>query len=73
MIKLYSRLRLGWKLFIWEAGILFAIVITGLLNPKTYFMEWVLEDTLIFFFLSFIIYWGIVFIILWIIDGFKNG
>jgi hypothetical protein len=73
MFKLYSRLSLGWKLFIWEAGILFAIVITGLLSPNTYFSEWHLEDTLIFFFLSFIIWWGIVFIVLWIIDGFRNG
>jgi|MGYP000411592606 hypothetical protein len=73
MIKLYSRLRLGWKLFIWEAGILFAIVVTGLLNPKTFLNGWALEDTLIFFFLSFIVWWGIVFVILWIIDGFRNG
>ncbi len=73
MIKLYSRLRLSWKLFIWEAGILFAIVVTGLLNPKTFLNEWALEDTLIFFFLSFIVWWGIVFVILWIIDGFRNG
>lgn len=73
MIKLYSRLSLGWKLFIWEVGILFAIIMTGLLNPRTYFLEWELEDTLIFFFLSFLVWWGIVFVILWIIDGFKNG
>jgi len=72
MIKLYNRLSLGWKLFVWEAGILFSIVATGLLNSRTYFLEWDLEDTLIFFFLSFIIWWGLVFVVLWIIDGFKN-
>jgi len=72
MIKLYSRLKLGWKLFIWEAGILFAIVITGLLNPNENFLEKNLGDTLIVFFLSYIIWWGIVFVVLWIIDGFKN-
>jgi hypothetical protein len=48
-------------------------VVTGLLNPKTFLNGWALEDTLIFFFLSFIVWWGIVFVILWIIDGFRNG
>jgi hypothetical protein len=73
MIRYYRRLSLGWKLFIWEAGILFSVIITGLLNSGTYFLEWDLEDTLIFLFLSYIIWWGIVFVVLWIIDGFKNG
>jgi hypothetical protein len=73
MIKLYSRLSIGWKLFIWETGILFAIVITGLVNSRIYFTDWDLEDALILFFLSFILWWGIVFVVLWIVDGFRNG
>jgi len=73
MKNLYSRLKLGWKLFVWETGILFAVVITGLLTPNVYFLSWNLQDTLIVFFLSYILWWGFVFIVLWIIDGFKNG
>ena len=72
MKNLYSRLKLGWKLFIWEAGIVFAIIITGILNPNINFLDWDLEDILIVFFLSFIIWWGLVFVVLWIIDGFKK-
>jgi hypothetical protein len=72
MFRLYSRLKLGWKLFVWEAGIVFAIVIAGLLYPNSYFKDWQLKDTLIVFFLSYIIWWGIVFVVLWIIDGFRN-
>jgi hypothetical protein len=73
MIKLYSKLKLVWKLFVWEAGIVFAIVITGLLNPNGYFLTWDLEDTLIVFLLSYLLWWGLVFVVLWIIDGFRRG
>jgi hypothetical protein len=73
MKNLYSRLKLGWKLFIWEAGIVFAIVVTGLLSPDVNFHNLNLQDTLILFFLSYLIWWGLVFVVLWIIDGFKNG
>ena len=73
MLKIYRELKFGWKIFLWELGILFSVVITGLINIDNPFDEWALKDILVLFFLFFIAWWAIVFVILWIIDGFRHG
>ncbi len=73
MLKIYNELKFGWKILLWELGILFAVVITGLINLDNPFDEWAIEDILVLFFLFFITWWAIVFVTFWIIDGFRHG
>lgn len=81
MIKLYKRLNAGWKRLLWVLGILFALVIPGLINPNiyldvinqnSYLGRWKIEETIIVIYLTLAGWWVAVFYILVIINGFRK-
>ena len=81
MIKLYKRLNTGWKRLLWVLGIIFSLVVPGIINPNiyldiinnsSYLSKWRIEETIIVIYLTFAAWWAAVFYILVIIEGFRK-
>jgi hypothetical protein len=81
MIKLYKRLNAGWKRLLWVLGIIFSLVVPGIINPNMYLdvisnnsnlSRWTIEETIIVIYLTLAAWWVAVFYILIIIEGFRK-
>jgi len=81
MINLYKRLNAGWKRLLWVLGILFSLLVPGLINPNiyldvinqnSYLGGWKIEETIIVIYLTLAAWWVAVFYILVIINGFRK-
>ena len=81
MIKLYKRLNAGWKRLLWVLGIIFSLVVPGMINPNMYLdvisnnsnlSRWTIEETIIVIYLTLAAWWVAVFYILIIIEGFRK-
>ena len=81
MFKLYKRLHAGWKRLLWVLGIIFSLVVPGLINPNiyldiinqnSYLGRWQIEETIIVIYLTLAGWWAIVFYVLVIINGFRK-
>jgi hypothetical protein len=81
MIKLYKRLNTGWKRLLWVLGIVFSLVVPGMINPdiyldiidnNAYLGKWRIEETIIVIYLTLAAWWVAVFYVLIIIEGFKK-
>lgn len=71
MIKTYKQLKLGQKRLVLVLSIVFALLISYLADNRD-FLDF---DDIDFYkplIIGWIIYWPIVLIILWVIEGFKN-
>ena len=81
MIKLYKRLNAGWKRLLWVLGIIFSLVVPGIINPNMYLdvisnnsnlSRWTIEETIIVIYLTLAAWWVAVFYILIIIEGLRK-
>lgn len=71
MIKTYKQLKLGQKRLILVLSIVFALLISYLADNRE-FLDFDDPDFYKPLIIGWIIYWPIVLIILWVIEGFKN-
>jgi len=68
----YKKLKLSWKLLLWEVCVLFTVVVSGIIIQEFYIGGWGIKEKLILLYIIFILWWMLFFTFYWIYHQVKK-
>lgn len=71
MLQKFKQLKTGQKRLVFVLSFLFALLIQYITEPRD-FLDFQDEDFWLPLIIGWIVYWVLVMIVLWVIDGFKK-